>query len=129
MIGSNLFHLDIYVIIGKDEVIVMILEKLRERKRFTNSEKLIAEYVLKHPEQLYQLSVEELGKETYTSKATVIRLCKKLEVNSYQEFKRQVEFEYNELSRISSLLKDEPVDENSTYQILLKLSQLFMINQ
>ena len=58
----------------------MILEKLRERKRFTNSEKLIAEYVLKHPEQLYQLSVEELGKETYTSKATVIRLCKKLEV-------------------------------------------------
>ena len=43
----------------------MILEKLRERKRFTNSEKLIAEYVLKHPEQLYQLSVEELGKETY----------------------------------------------------------------
>ena len=41
----------------------MILEKLRERKRFTNSEKLIAEYVLKHPEQLYQLSVEELGKE------------------------------------------------------------------
>lgn len=35
----------------------MILEKLRERKRFTNSEKLIAEYVLKHPEQLYQLSI------------------------------------------------------------------------
>ena len=99
----------------------MILEKLRERKRFTNSEKLIAEYVLKHPEQLYQLSVEELGKETYTSKATVIRLCKKLEVNSYQEFKRQVEFEYNELSRISSLLKDEPVDENSTYQDIVKV--------
>lgn len=121
MISSNLFHLDIYVIIGKDEVIVMILEKLRERKRFTNSEKLIAEYVLKHPEQLYQLSVEELGKETYTSKATVIRLCKKLEVNSYQEFKRQVEFEYNELSRISSLLKDEPVDENSTYQDIVKV--------
>ena len=63
MISSNLFHLDIYVIIGKDEVIVMILEKLRERKRFTNSEKLIAEYVLKHPDSYINYHVEELGKK------------------------------------------------------------------
>lgn len=68
----------------------MILEKLRKQTGFTENEKIIADYMLKHSEEVQLLTSEALAKVTLTSKSSVIRLCKKLGISGYQEMKKLV---------------------------------------
>lgn len=99
----------------------MIIEQLKEMKDFTNSEKLIAQYILENPSELQSLSAEDLGKRTFTSRATIVRFYKKLSLASYRDFQRNVEADLNEAYRIKSLISEEPVDETSTYKDILNI--------
>lgn len=74
----------------------MILEKLHLKDGFTENEKIIAEYILKHPEEFQNMKSEELAAAAYTSKSSVIRLCKKLKVSGFQEMKKLLFSEFNE---------------------------------
>ena len=53
----------------------MILEKLKRMEDFTHQEQAVARYILDHVEEIQQMSTEELARVSYTSKATVVRLC------------------------------------------------------
>lgn len=64
-----------------------ILKKLEIGHNFSTSEKAIAEYVLKNTEEVLNLSTTQLAKKTYTSPATIVRLCQKLNYKGYNEFK------------------------------------------
>ncbi len=68
----------------------MIIEKLQDKSDFTESEKCIADYILKHKNQIQQLTAKELAKETLTSKSAIIRLCKKLGISGFQELKKHI---------------------------------------
>lgn len=103
----------------------MIVEKLEEKLDFTNSEKQIAEYILKNPFDIIPLSATELGKRTYTSKASIFRLCKKLGVESYDTFKHQIELEMNERNRLQTLLKQEPFHKNSSLKDIINILPSF----
>lgn len=66
----------------------MLIEKMYEEKNYTHSEILIKNYILDHLDDFYTMTADELAKETYTSKATVIRFCKKVtDGKGFQEFK------------------------------------------
>lgn len=65
----------------------MIIDKLERMEDFTSQEKEIAKYILENPSLIKELSTEELAKATFTSQATVVRLCKKLETKGYNDFK------------------------------------------
>ncbi|ALX50701.1 RpiR family transcriptional regulator [Lentibacillus amyloliquefaciens] len=54
------------------------------------SEKKLAEYILKNPEEAIMLTAVSLGKESGTSSAAVIRLCKSLGLKGFQELKIRV---------------------------------------
>jgi DNA-binding MurR/RpiR family transcriptional regulator len=54
------------------------------------SERKVADYILKYPEMLLDLTATELGKRSGTSGAAVIRLCKSLGFKSYQDLKISV---------------------------------------
>lgn len=54
------------------------------------SERKIAEYILKNPEKAITMTALELGKESHTSSAAVIRLCKSLNLTGFQELKLRV---------------------------------------
>lgn len=104
----------------------MILEQLREARDFTGSEQMIAEYVLKHTDSLEQLTAADLAKKAFTSKATVIRLCKKLGTKGYRDFNRKVGMEALEEKRVNALLEAEPFNENSSYKdIVQKLPSIY----
>lgn len=64
-----------------------ILKKLEIGFRFSPSEKVIANYILKNTEEVLNLSTVELAKKTYTSPATIVRLCQKLNYKGYNDFK------------------------------------------
>ncbi len=97
----------------------MILERLKAGEDFTYQEQAVAKCILEQIEQIQGMSVEELAKASYTSKATVVRLCKKLGVNGYQELKFQLVMEMVENIRVNQLLNQEPITEKSTYQDIL----------
>ena len=95
----------------------MILEKLKRMEGFTHQEQAVARYILDHVEEIQQMSTEELARVSYTSKATVVRLCKKLEVEGYQELKLKLVSEMVQNIRVNQLLSKEPITEKSTFRI------------
>lgn len=64
-----------------------LLKKLEIADHFSESEKIISHYILNHSEEVLNLSTTELAKLTYTSPATITRLCQKLDFKGYNDFK------------------------------------------
>lgn len=64
-----------------------IMTQLEFELEFSQSEKQIAKYILKHGENVLSMSIHELAKKTYTSPATIVRLCKKIGLQGYNDFK------------------------------------------
>lgn len=76
-----------------------ITHKLEYLQNFSESEKILAEYILNNGEDVLLMSSQELAAVTFTSPATVIRFCKKLGLKGYNDFK----FKYSaELQSIST---------------------------
>ncbi|MBR0283228.1 MAG: MurR/RpiR family transcriptional regulator [Oscillibacter sp.] len=63
-----------------------ILERLRAKVGFTSTEIKIADYVLGHYHQLPGMSANALAKATFSSNASVIRMCRKMGLSGYREF-------------------------------------------
>ncbi len=82
----------------------MLLEKLEQGVNFTNHEKDVARYILDHPDKAPGMSSAELAEASFTSKATVVRLCKKLRLSGYQEFRLKLVEEINQKNRLARML-------------------------
>ncbi|KAB1435983.1 MurR/RpiR family transcriptional regulator [Candidatus Galacturonibacter soehngenii] len=98
----------------------MIIEKLQDKSSFTESEKCIADYILKNKNQVQQLTAKELAKETLTSKSSIVRFCKKLGVSGFQELKKHI---YTEIVLEVKETKNHKllmIDNKSTYSDYLQ---------
>ncbi|MCR8907798.1 MurR/RpiR family transcriptional regulator [Thermophilibacter sp. ET337] len=85
------------------------LETLRSSERLTENEQAIARYVLDHPEEVTKLSSRELARRTLTSPTAVLRFCKKLGFENYNEFKVNIVSELKSLDLASTMIvRDEP---------------------
>lgn len=63
-----------------------IFVRLRDKTGFTDTESKIANYVLEHRCQVSGMSAQALAKATFSSKASIIRLCRKVGLSGYREF-------------------------------------------
>jgi len=54
---------------------------------FKPSERMIAEFVLKNPERVVQMSISELARDVEVGESTVMRFCRAIDYKGYQEFK------------------------------------------
>lgn len=66
---------------------MLIIDKLQNQKCMTVAEAGIASYLVAHGRDLKRYSTRDLADATYTSAATVVRLCKKLGFSGFNEFK------------------------------------------
>lgn len=64
----------------------MILYISHENK-YTETEKEVIDYLMNHLDLLEELSINDLAKKTYTSNATIIRLCRKAGYSGYKALK------------------------------------------
>ena len=106
-----------------------IKDQLTKMEHFSNSEKDLAKYILKNKERVLSMSVQELSKETYTSVSTVVRLCKKMNLKGFAEFKIKfaAELQKNQDNKSENHLINVnfPLDEDdSFYEITKKLYEL-----
>ena len=63
-----------------------LLETLRAKVGFTSTEMKIADYVLEHRYQAVDMSANALARETFSSTASVIRMCRKIGLSGYRKF-------------------------------------------
>ncbi len=64
-----------------------ILIKMAEIKDLSPSERHVVDFILEHYKDVSNMGIVELGEKTFTSTTTVQRLCRKLGVDSYTNFR------------------------------------------
>lgn len=84
-----------------------IMTKLEFQMDFSDSEKKLAEYILNRGDKVLQMSARDLANYTYTSPATIVRLCQKLGLKGYSDFKIKYSAELQ-----SDLNKNNRIDVN-----------------
>ncbi len=67
-----------------------ILDKLKNNKNFTDTEKQVVNYLLNHFDQIDSITINQLAKETYTSHSTIIRVCQKLSLKGFRDLKMRL---------------------------------------
>lgn len=77
------------------------------------AEKKIAEVILSSPETIVNMTASELGKKAKSSAATVIRLCKRIDIPSFTQLKVMVSGEISHASPTgySDITADEPIED------------------
>lgn len=104
-----------------------ILDKLTLKDHFSNSEKQLADFILDNKDSILSMSVQELSKVTYTSTSSVVRLCRKIDLQGFQEFKIQfaAELQKTESNLEFKIDPNFPLSKNDTfYESSKKLFQL-----
>lgn len=85
-----------------------ILEALQAKAGFTNTEAKIADYVLGHWRQASGMSANALAKETFSSNASVIRMCRKMGLSGYREFQIALAVRLSESAKRDCVSPDAP---------------------
>ena len=65
----------------------MLIEKLRKKEGFSETEKDVADYILNHGDDMIHMSIRELADACYTAPNTIMRMCKKLGCEGFRDFK------------------------------------------
>lgn len=86
----------------------MIIDKIKSLNHLTVQEKYLVDYILENPRHIFKKNINEIAKESYTSVATVSRLCKKLGFRGYTDFKFEYVSEYKNLLELFNDFKIEP---------------------
>lgn len=97
----------------------MLFEQLENTSNFTNSEKAIAKYLLEKPYTIKEMTAEDLGLATNTSKSSVFRFCKKINIKSFETLKSSIQSELYEKERMEKFRLEEPFNSSSTVKDIL----------
>ena len=93
----------------------MLLREKMENYAFSNSEKMVVDYLLKEGSHIQNMTVKEIAEETYTVPSTIIRVSKKLNYNGWNDLKEDFikECEYLE-SHFLNIDANIPFKNNDT---------------
>ncbi|GCF95493.1 transcriptional regulator [Enterococcus florum] len=99
----------------------MLIDKLEEKNDFTNTEIVVANYILENLLEINEITIADLAKRTFTSKATIIRFCKKLGLFGFVDLQKKLSQEMIETKRLTELLNEEPVNEETTNKEVMNI--------
>ncbi|TFB24408.1 MurR/RpiR family transcriptional regulator [Filobacillus milosensis] len=94
---------------GRTNAGIFMLNEMKSK--LPPSEKKIAQYILDHPEKAIGMTATDLGRESETSSAAVIRLCKSLNLKGFQELKLRIagDLQRNEVNEVRDIESNEPI--------------------
>ncbi|WP_166082266.1 MurR/RpiR family transcriptional regulator [Erysipelothrix anatis] len=107
---------------------MLIVDKLVQAENFSKGEELIAEFIIQLGERIEFYSAREIAKETYSSPATVLNLCKKIGINGYNNFKKQYLKEFKYINQqFGSVSANMPFDKNDNAVVIVnKITSLYL---
>ncbi|MBR4471783.1 MAG: MurR/RpiR family transcriptional regulator [Erysipelotrichaceae bacterium] len=104
-----------------------IIEALEKKEKFSNSEEALADYILANKDDVINMSIQELAAEAFVSTSCIIRLCKKLEMDGFPEFKLTLATQLSNKSEEIAVDPNFPFLENdSFYEVARKVHTLTM---
>lgn len=105
--------------------IITELNELKKMKKLTQTERHIVDYILTYPEEIEKISSRQLAELTYTSPATVVRICQKLGFSGYSEFKINYLKEVHQTPLMSQLTRNHSItSEDSLHSLMNKVAAL-----
>lgn len=87
------------------------------------AEKKLVKQLRKDPESILKKSIKEVAKETYTSPATIVRLCKKLGCKGYKDFQNTLAYEAALFQESRSISFQEITRNDSVEDIIYKVTR------
>ena len=101
-----------------------LVKQLQEQAGFSESECMIAEYLLKNFRMLAGMSTRQLAKDTYTNSAAIVRFSQKLGFGGYTEFKVQFLAEMLQYINRPHGAELQMTDRDSVHSILDKVTSI-----
>ena len=89
----------------------MIIGKLQYNNSFSEVERELAQYILEHPESVVEMNIRQLALVSYSSPATITRLCRKIGAKGFTDFKVKLSGELHSQEKLNYL-----VDVNVPFQ-------------
>ncbi len=71
-----------------------LLDKLKHKDNFTSTESYLADFVLKHPEEILNMTLKEFSETSFVSRPTIIRFYRKLGYETYSGFRIDLDLQY-----------------------------------
>lgn len=94
-----------------------LLLEMREVKDLSPSERQVVNYILKNPEEAAGIGITELAQRTYTSTSTVMRLCKRLGIDSFVSFRQKLVLDLDIYRRTSILSRaNESIEKHDSIE-------------
>lgn len=98
----------------------MYIEQFKNNN-FTNAENEIIAFIMKYPNIVVDLSLEELAKSCFVSQASIIRFCKKLGAKGFSDFKIQMARELHSfIEKERDISVDTPLEKNASISDIME---------
>ena len=106
---------------------MLLSDKLMNKVDFSKSEIVIADFIIQLGEKIKNYSARSIAKETYTSPATVLNLCKKTGIEGFDNFKKAYLSEIEYLNQqFGAVDPNLPFDQGDTiFKIANKMGSLY----
>lgn len=93
------------------------------------AEEVIIRHILSSPEEAANSTIKELSRETYTSQATIVRLCTKIGFSGYRDFRRALSGELEVIKRairedVSEITQTDSLEEMAAKVTMMNVKSL-----
>ncbi|MGL4798461.1 MAG: MurR/RpiR family transcriptional regulator [Cellulosilyticaceae bacterium] len=103
--------------------------RLKAYYKMTNDvEQNLINYILKNAEEVVKMSIHDLAKETYTSAATIVRFCRKLDFEGFKEFKKSLMIELTMQNKVGKVAEQEITSEDGIEELIDKIIYKHMMS-
>lgn len=100
-----------------------VLVRLKEyQMQMTPAESEVVRYLLQRPEEAMELTVHELAERSFSSSATIVRMCRRLGFDGYKELRRSLQYELAVRKRSEQERRDEISREDSLEELVDKIT-------
>jgi DNA-binding MurR/RpiR family transcriptional regulator len=100
-----------------------VLVRLSEyRKQASSTEKEIIKFILENPKETSTMTVYQLAKKTYSSPASVIRMCNKNGFKGYRDFIKSLIYELAKKTENKQIYKDDILKTDGIAEIVEKIT-------
>ena len=103
-----------------------LFTKIKSITSFTESEQIFIQYILDHPYDVIQLSLQQLAKTSYVSISTIYRVMEKLDINGLNQLKLQISESLKNNKDSKDIDYNYPFQKTDTHhQIMTQMLSLY----
>lgn len=103
-----------------------LFTKIKAMNSFTESEQTFIDFIIHHPHDVIQLSLQQLAKTSYVSISTIYRVMEKLDINGLNQLKLQISESLKNNKDTKEIDYNYPFQKTNTHhQIMTQMLELY----